>query len=134
MKKGIFIAENKKMTDIKMMKNRNTDNILKTMLYPLFDKVGKELLDSRLTGKISNFYTLIGLENFNELNDVINKVDYLIQVKDLKQKLKEKAYQDPIVLEYYLELDKLMKIYEDIDKRLIEKNKTTKKEYKKSLY
>lgn len=133
MKKGIYLIESKKLTDTEFVRNRNTDNILKIMLYPLFDKVKQELLDARITGEIESFTTLIGLQNFLDLNDAINKVDYLIQKEDLKKKLKSKNYQDPTVIEYYNQLTRVKIIYEDIDNRLLEQNKTNSKEYKKSL-
>lgn len=132
-KKGIYLAENKKITDTKIMKNRNSDNLLKIILYPLFDKVGQELLDARLTGEIESFTTLIGTTNFLDLNDIINKVDYLIQKEDLKKKLKNKDCQVPTVIEYYKQLARAKTIYEDIDNRLLEQRKTNNKEYKKSL-
>ena len=132
-KKGIYLDENKKMTDTKIMKNRNTDNILKIMLYPLFDKVEQELLDAKLTGSTENFVTLIGLENFQDLNDAINKVDYLIQKENLKEKLENKNYEDPTILEYYNQLARVKTIYEDIDNHLLEQNKTDHKEFKKAL-
>lgn len=133
MKKGVFLVESKKLTDTEYIKNRNTDNLLRMMLYPLFYRVKQELLDARLTGEIESFTTLIGLQNFYNLNDAINKVDYLIQKEDLKEKLRNKNYQDQAVIEYYKQLTKVKIIYEDINNRLLEQSKTNNKEYKKSL-
>lgn len=132
LKKGIYIAEKRKLTDTKNVKNTNTDNILKIMLYPLFDKVSQELLDSRLTGHTLEFTNLIGPENFKDLNDVINKVDYLIQKEDLKRKLKKKNYNASTVIEYYIEQEKLKVIYQNIDERL-RKNKENNKKLVKAI-
>lgn len=131
LKKEIYIAENKKLTDTKVVKNRNTDNILKKMLYPLFDKVEEELLDSRLTGDTLSFVTLIGLENFQALNDSINHVDFLLSSQELREKLKRKAYQDPTVIEYNEILEHVELIYQDIDEKLESINNEKPKVYSK---
>ena len=118
LKKGIYIADSKKLTDTKIVKNRNSDIILKRMLYPLFDKVGNELLDARITGDTLSFVTLIGLKNFQDLNDAINHVDYLLDSKKLKEKLKRKDYQDPTVIEYREIMNQINLIYQDIDRKI----------------
>lgn len=133
LKKGIYIADNRKLTDTKTVKNRNTDNLLKKMLYPLFDIVGQELLDARISGNIEEFITLIGTENFLNLNDSINLVDYLITKKELKTIIKKKNYNNPTFREYHSQLIRVQSIYEDINRRLQAQKDTNHKEYKKSL-
>lgn len=118
LKKGIYIADSKKLTDTKIVKNRNSDIILKRMLYPLFDRVGNELLDARITGDTLSFVTLIGLKNFQDLNDAINHVDNLLDTKRLKEKLKRKDHQDPTVIEYREIMNQINLIYQDIDRKL----------------
>ena len=60
----------------------------------------------------SFIHNKVGKENFEQLNDVINKVDYLVS-KGLRSGLKD---TNPLVQEYYKEAEKLEKIYINMEK------------------
>ena len=81
----------------------------------------KEILEVMLTGDRQKFIEKIGTENFEEINDILNKVDYLVYeglMKILKKKEKNKK-ENANVKEYREQLKRLKKVYARID----EKNK-----------
>lgn len=60
---------------------------------------------------MKELYEVIGKENFEELNDIINKVDSL---EGLTIKLKKDQREDSIVIEYYRQLERLNKVYQNM--------------------
>lgn len=85
--------------------------------------IEKEILEVMLTGDRQKFIEKIGTENFEEINDILNKVDYLVYeglMKSLKKKEREKNKKENAnVKEYREQLKRLKKVYARID----EKNK-----------
>ena len=75
--KGIYMIEDKEHTD-NDAENCNTYEITKTMLKPLLNRYRRQVIKARITGDRQQLYDTIGEENFEELNDAINKVDYLL--------------------------------------------------------
>jgi len=113
-KRGIYIAEERKLQDTKYVKNRNSNNLLKIMLHPLFNNFEQEILDARLTGNLEAFFDLIGKENYEKLNNAINHLDFLISNENLTLKLKQNNQRDTTVLEYQQIKNEINEIYENI--------------------
>ena len=109
--KGIYIIEDKKHI-ISDIYEDNTNGITKLMLTPFINKYRENIIKVMLEGDIEQLYKIVGKENFEQLNDVINKVDYLVS-KGLRSGLKD---TNPLVQEYYKEAEKLEKIYINMEK------------------
>ena len=73
----------------------------------------EEIIESRMTGNLEQLYNFLGKENFENLNDVINKIDYLID-QGLEEKLNKNDF-DPLVIQYQYEIKRLEEIYNLID-------------------
>ena len=117
----MYFFENKKYAKTEGHENINTSEINKKILQPLYDMYRKEILEVMLTGDRQKFIEKIGTENFEEINDILNKVDYLVYeglMKSLKKKEKNKK-ENANVKEYREQLKRLKKVYARID----EKNK-----------
>ena len=110
--KGIYFAEPKDIID-EDVENNNTSSILKNLLVPLLEKAREEIIESRMTGNLEQLYNFLGKENFENLNDVINKIDYLID-QGLEEKLNKNDF-DPLVIQYQYEIKRLEEIYNLID-------------------
>ena len=121
--KELYFFEDKKYAKAEGHENINTSEINKKILQPLYDMYRKEILEVMLTGDRQKFIEKIGTENFEEINDILNKVDYLVYeglMKSLKKKEREKNKKENAnVKEYREQLKRLKKVYERID----EKNK-----------
>ena len=110
--KGIYLIEPKEIT-IMDNSDHNTWAIVKDLVMPLFQKFREQLLDSYINTDPDKFMKYIGEDNYEELNEVINRVDYLL-ASNLKVKIKENP-NDPIVIEYYEQVEKVKQIYINID-------------------
>jgi hypothetical protein len=112
-KKGIYIFEPKEFirTDVK---NNNTKDITKQMLMPFLTKYREPVIEARLHGKREELFDIIGEDNFEELNDAINKVDYLVS-QGLTKKVSDNQMEDELVIEYHLQLERVKRIYEKMD-------------------
>ena len=121
--KELYFFEDKKYAKAEGHENINTSEINKKILQPLYDMYRKEILEVMLTGDRQKFIEKIGTENFEEINDILNKVDYLVYeglMKSLKKKEREKNKKENAnVKEYREQLKRLKKVYARID----EKNK-----------
>lgn len=119
-KKGIYIFEPKEIVDINI-KNRNTNSILKNLLKRFMIRYRDEIIDARIDDSyMKKLYYTVGKDNFEELNDVINRVDYLLQYKGLNWSLKYKEDEDPVFIEYQEQLERLDKIYENMEKHKLQ--------------
>ena len=65
---------------------------------------------------MKDLYNRIGEENFEELNDIVNRVDYFIQKFGLVQKLENSQNESTIVVEYYKQLERLSKVYDNMER------------------
>ena len=108
-KKGIYMLELPGLTRNNTM-DVNTSNITKKMLIPFLKDYKEEIIRARMTGDLESLFNLVGRDNFEELNDCINKVDYLVFEKELEKSLTKKE-DDKVTKEYKKELQRLDKIY-----------------------
>lgn len=118
-RKGIYLFEPKELlTDCK---NLNTSNMCKNLLTEFLGKYRKEVMDALLFEGMEKLYNKIGQENFEELVDIVNKVDYLERCDNyggLTQKLKNNEKDHPDVIEYYRQLERLEKVYDNMEKHI----------------
>lgn len=100
-----YLIEDKKY--ISDNNNFNTSSCLKTILYPLINKYRYYICKSKINSDPSYLIDAIGLQNFESLVYSINKIDNMIKNGLFKN--------DEHLSEYYSELEKIEKIYYDID-------------------
>ena len=114
-KKGIYIFEPKEF--VRDAKDHNTSSVCKSLLTEFLGKYRKDIVDALLHGFTEKLYYKIGEENFEELVDIINKVDYLEDYPklNLTQKLKNNEKDDPIVIEYNKQLERLNQVYANME-------------------
>lgn len=118
--KGIYVLEPKEHI-IADVKDRNTHSIVKNLLSTFMERYRDLIVRARITYDTRSLYEVIGQENFEELNDVVNKVDSLIW-SGLPNKLKDGIREDPIVQDYYKQLERLAHIYDDMEKHQLKVN------------
>ncbi len=111
--KGCYILEDEKTT-LSDFNHLNTDKILKDMVKPFYSKFRDLILDARLNGKLFLLTKYIGKDNFEELNRIVDYVDVLIE-NDLVSKLESNDVEDSVVVDYYIQLEKLEQLYIDIE-------------------
>lgn len=111
-KLGIYLIEPKKYT-LSDTSNVNTKLITKKLLYPLLSKFRKQVISSKINANPNELIKYIGKDNFEELVDVVNKVDYLSR-NGVIPKI-DTFPEDEMVKEYFKQLEKLEKIYINID-------------------
>ena len=107
--KGIYLFEPICYTN-QAIADFNTSRILKNMIKPLFDTFRKEIIAASITGDYSILFVKIGKENFDTINDCINKVDYLISI-GLEDKLDE---ANPLVKSFNEAISRLNEVYAKI--------------------
>ena len=66
-------------------------------------------------GNRNIIYEIVGKENFEELNDIVNKVEHLLS-QGLKNKLQQKDYKEQIVIEYNEQLQRIKQVYSNMGK------------------
>ena len=111
-KEGIYLFEPEKFTDYDV-KDNNTSSITKEILRPLLTKYRSQVIRALMYGNREELIRYIGRENFEELNDVVNKVDYLS--RNVVMSKLETSPDDEMVKEYYEQVERAKKIYENID-------------------
>ena len=110
-KNGIYLIEERYTNN--QGNDRNTGLVTKNILRPLLDKYRSIVIEAKINVDRKILSSYIGEDNFEELVDVINKVDYLWN-RGLDYKLKnDKDNAD--VIEYYRELERAKEIYINID-------------------
>lgn len=109
---GIYLVEPEKYTNYDV-KDINTSSITKEILKPLLTKYKTLVISSLMNSNREELIKYIGRENFEELNDVVNKVDYLSR-NGLLRKI-EISLDDQMVKEYYEQVERAKQIYENID-------------------
>ena len=111
-KKEIYLIEEKKYVNNEW-NNRNTGLVTKNILRPLLERYRSVVIDAKINGDRNILSSYIGDYNFEELIDIVNKVDYLWK-RGLDYKLNnDKDNED--VIEYYKQLDRVKEIYKNID-------------------
>ena len=111
-KKEIYLIEEKKYVNNEW-NNRNTGLVTKNILRPLLERYRSVVIDAKINGDRNILSSYIGDYNFEELIDIVNKVDYLWK-RGLDYKLNnDKDNED--VIEYYKQLERVKEIYKNID-------------------
>lgn len=108
---GIYLIEPKEFTA--NPDNWNTALITKNLLYPLIQKFRKQVIKAKINAKPEELVKCIGKDNFENLVDAVNKVDYLSR-NGVISKIDETP-EDAMVLEYFETLERVKQIYMDID-------------------
>ena len=109
---GIYLIEPKGITKLDTS-NLNTALITKNLLQPLLQKYRKQFIDAKINSKSQEFINFIGEDNFEELVDAVNKVDYLSR-NGVVPKI-DKFPEDPMVIEYFEQVERVKQIYINID-------------------
>lgn len=112
-KRNIFLIEPKEITDLSYNFG-NTSFITQGLLKPLIEKFRKQVIKAKIFSQPQILTECIGKNNFEELVDVINKVDFLT-INGLTEEKIEKEPQDPMVIEYNKQLERIKRIYQSID-------------------
>lgn len=109
----IFIIEDKEVTNHDRI-NINTPGILKQALIPLISNFRKEVIDFKLNANLYILINAIGRNNFEELIDIINKLDYLNDQKIYLETIDDDL--NDINNKIKNELIRLSLLYKKIDK------------------
>ncbi len=117
---GIYILEPKEHVRAELSDREdsiiyNTSRITRDMLSTFMTSYRAPILQARIFGDMKVLYDIIGAENFESLNNVINKVDYMCTNEQLPRKLKSNQNEDSLVVEYNEQLSKLEQIYADME-------------------
>lgn len=91
----------------------NTSKILKDLVRPFYQQYRDLIIEARMSGKMFLLTHYVGEDNFEELNSVVDYVDLLVE-KGLRSKLENNEVDDPLVIDYYLQLEKVKRIYQDM--------------------
>ena len=112
-KKGKYLLEPQELVIPNIM-DYNTSGITKKMLIPFLQKYKKQIIEARIIRNIDKLLEIIGENNFEELNDCINKVDYLIEKKNLNKYIGKKE-KNEVVKKYNGQLERLKTIYANME-------------------
>lgn len=132
---GIYLLEAEKITSLDPS-NYNTSSITKSLLQPLLQKFRRQVIKAKINSEPEELIKYIGENNFEELVDVINKVDYLLR-NEVLSKI-DNSPEDAMVIEYFEQLERAKQIYINIDNYYvdnfedlsgIEFEETSKKKY-----
>lgn len=109
---GIYLIEPKEVTSLDTS-NRNTAQITKNLLQPLLQRFRSQVIKAKINAEPEELIRYIGEDNFEELVDAVNKVDYLSR-NGVVPKI-DSSKDDEMVLEYFRQVERVKKIYENID-------------------
>lgn len=109
---GIYLIEPKEVTSLDTS-NRNTAQITKNLLQPLLQRFKSQVIKAKINAEPEELIRYIGEENFEELVDAVNKVDYLSR-NGVVPKI-DSSKDDEMVLEYFRQVERVKRIYENID-------------------
>lgn len=121
--KGIYLLDKEDKTDKDIWKelsldekirNYNTDSILKQIVEPFLSTYRGHIIKARMTGDREKICEIVGKENFEELNDIVNKVESLIS-QGLISKLEQENSVDSIVIEYNEQLERVKQVYANME-------------------
>ena len=122
---GIYLIEPAEFTLLDTS-NHNTAQITKNIVQPLVSKFRQQVISAKVNTNPNELIRYIGKDNFEELVDVVNKVDYLSR-NGVVPKIATSP-EDEMVKEYFEQVEKATKIYSNIDdyyRNNIENLKTT---------
>lgn len=109
---GMYLIEPQKFT-LEDVSNYNTALITKNLLQPLLLKFRSQVISAKINVDQNELTRYIGQDNFEELVDVVNKVDYLSR-NGVINKI-ETSKEDELVKEYFKQVNRAEKIYHNID-------------------
>lgn len=109
---GMYLIEPQKFT-LEDVSNYNTALITKNLLKPLLLKFRSQVISAKINADQNELTRYIGQDNFEELVDVVNKVDYLSR-NGVINKI-ETSKEDELVKEYFKQVNRAKKIYHNID-------------------
>ena len=109
---GMYLIEPQKFT-LEDVSNYNTALITKNLLQPLLLKFRSQVISAKINADQNELTRHIGQDNFEELVDVVNKVDYLSR-NGVINKI-ETSKEDELVKEYFKQVNRAEKIYHNID-------------------
>lgn len=108
---GLYFIESQEI--IRDPSNYNTNLITRNLLIPLLKKFRKQVINAKIKVDHTELTKYIGNDNFEELVDVINKVDYLAR-NGVGEKIESKI-DDEMVREYNKQVERIKQIYVNID-------------------
>lgn len=111
-KRNVYILDDELRT-LNDFSRFNTSKILKDLVRPFYQRYRDLIIEARMSGKMFLLTHYIGENNFEELNSIVDYVDLLTE-KGLAKKLEDKEIDDPLVVDYYLQLEKVERIYQDM--------------------
>ena len=111
--RGIYISEPRELTNEDIL-NCNTSIILKKLLMPFVEKYKENIVSARITGNMQSLFNRIERDNFETLNDCINKIDYLI-TEGLTEDLKFGKNNSELVKEYNKQKSRIEEIYRNME-------------------
>ena len=111
-KQEIYLIEPKEFVSFDRS-NVNTPLIAKDLLKPLLQKYRKQVIKAKIDQNPEELTRYIGKDNFEKLVDAVNKVDYLWR-NGFNPK-NNNSPEDSMAIEYFNQLEKIKKIYIDID-------------------
>lgn len=111
--KGMYFIEPQEFTLLDKS-DQNTAKLTKELLKPLLTKFKKQVIRAKIYVNHEELTRYIGEENFVELVDLINKVDYLTR-NGVAAKI-DTYPEDEMVKEYFEQVERINKIYSNIDK------------------
>lgn len=111
----IYMLEPKELTN-NVFLNASIVGIIKNLLLPFVKRYKDEIVRARITGDMQSLFDLIGEKNFENLNDSINMVDYLVSEGLLKELISpNKRKKSELVKEYRRQTRRIEKIYNDME-------------------
>ena len=111
--RGIYISEPQELTNEDILAC-NTSIILKKLLLPFVTKYKEKIVRARITGDMQSLFNRIGIENFESLNDCVNKIDHLI-LEGLEKDLKSKRNDSELIKEYNRQKRRIEEIYRNME-------------------
>lgn len=109
---GIYLLEPEEFTSLDTS-NYNTASITKSLLQPLLQKFRHQVIKAKINSEPEELIKYIGEDNFEELVDALNKVDYLSR-NGVVPKI-DKSPEDAMVIEYFEQGERVKQIYINID-------------------
>ena len=108
--KGIYLIEPKEIC-FHQEKNTNTHIFIRDLIKPFIEKYREAVLKARILGDYTDLFNQIGQENFEELNDVISKIDSMW----FKGVLEPDKVSVETNREYTKELERLQQVYRNME-------------------
>ena len=116
--KGIYLIEPKELTSLDTS-NCNTSSLVKSLLQPLVQKFKKQVAKAKITLEPQELIKYIGKDNYEELVDAVNKVDFLCN-NGLGIEF-DNSSENFMVREYNIQLERVKQIYINIDNYYVNK-------------